>query len=441
MILNEIKKKALEDIDLNRDTIINLAKNIFAEPEVGYKEYKTAQKIERIFSDWGIDVRKGLALTGIKGTIEGARPGPVVGVLGELDALINHDHPAADPKTGAVHACGHFAQIAWMVGTGFGLRNVMSELNGKVVLFAVPAEEFIDLEFRQGLKDQEKIKYFGGKQELIHLGEFEDIDLVMMNHAQSDIPGRSVFMTDGSNGFIGKFARFTGRASHAGVAPEKGINALNAFTIAMTSINSQRETFRDQDMVRIHPILTKGGDSVNIVPSDVTSEMYVRAKTTEAIKDANAKVDRSLKAGAMGVGASVEITTTAGYLPLNNNSKLSDLWMANASRLVGRENVSYTDPFGGSTDMGDLTHLKPGIHPMTGGFSGGLHSKDFKVTDEEMAFIIPAKINALTVIDLLFGDNCPAEEIIADFQPELSKNKYKDLLDSLTYNLKWKEED
>ncbi len=440
MTLKEIKTKALEDIDLNRESIINLGKEIFAEPEVGYREYRTAEKVDRIFSGWNIDVKRGLAITGIRGTLKGARPGPVVGIIGELDALINHDHPAADSETGAVHACGHFAQIAWMVGTGFGLRHIINELNGSVVLFAVPAEEFIDLEFRQGLKDEGKIKYFGGKQELIHLGEFDDIDLVIMNHAQSDLPGRNVFMNDGSNGFIGKFARFRGRASHAGVAPEKGINALNAFNIALTSIHSQRETFRDQDMVRVHPIITKGGDSVNVVPGDVTSEMYVRARTTEAIRATNIKVDRSLKAGAMGVGASVEITTTAGYMPLRNDKQLSALWMKNAAEIVGEDNVSCLGPFGGSTDMGDVTHLKPGIHPMVGAFSGDLHSKDFKVTDEEMAFIIPAKINALTVIDLLFGDECMAEKITADFKAEFSKDKYEELLDSLTYNLIWKEE-
>ena len=274
----------------------------------------------------------------------------------------------------------------------------------------------------------------------MHQGEFDDIDLIIMNHAQSDLPGRKVFMNEGSNGFVGKLARYTGRAAHAGVAPDKGINALNAFNIALTSIHAQRETFRDQDVVRVHPIVTKGGDSVNVVPSDVTTEMYVRAKTTEAIEDANKKVDRSIKAGAMGVGASVEITTTAGYMPLRNDQQLSNLWMKNAVELLGEENVSYLGHFGGSTDMGDLTHMKPGIHPMVGAFSGDLHSKDFKVDDEEMAFIIPAKINALTVIDLLYGDNCKAEKIKADFKPVFNKEEYEELLDSLTYNLIWKEE-
>ncbi|MCD6120821.1 MAG: amidohydrolase [Spirochaetales bacterium] len=441
MTLKELKQIVLKEIDSNRDRIISLAKSIFAEPEVGYKEYKTAEKVKQVFTEWGIKTKSGLALTGIRGTLKGARPGPCIGILSELDALINPEHPAADPETGAVHACGHFAQVGWMIGAGFGLRKVTDELCGKVVLFAVPAEEFINLEFRQKLKDKGKIKYFGGKQELARLGEFNDIDLMIMNHAQSELPGRKVFFTDGSNGFVGKYARFLGRAAHAGLAPDKGINALNAFNIALAAIHAQRETFKDEDMVRVHPIITKGGDSVNVVPSEVTSEMYVRARTTSAIKEVNGKVDRALKAGAMGVGARVEITTTAGYMPLINNDKLQKLMAQNAADLIGKENVLFRGAFGGSTDMGDLTHLKPGIHPMVGGFSGDLHSKDFKITDEEMAFIIPAKINALTVVDLLYGDGGKAKEIISKYKPLLNKKEYEQLLDSLNYKILWNPEE
>lgn len=438
MTLKELKQIALEEIDRNRENIIALSKSIFSEPEVGYTEYKTAEKVKHVFSELGIKTKSGLALTGIRGTLKGARPGPCIGILSELDALINPEHPASNPDTGAVHACGHFAQIGWMIGAGFGLKKAADELCGEVVFFAVPAEEFINLEFRQKLKDEGKIKYFGGKQELVRLGEFDDIDLMIMSHAQSELPGRKVFFTDGSNGFVGKYARFLGRAAHAGLAPDKGINSLNAFNIALAAIHAQRETFKDEDMVRVHPIITKGGDSVNVVPSEVISEMYVRARTTSAIKEVNAKVDRALKAGAMGVGALVEITTTAGYMPLINDDKLSKLWAQNAADLIGKDNVLFRGPFGGSTDMGDLTHLKPGIHPMVGGFSGDLHSKDFKVTDEEMAFLIPAKINALTVIDLLYGDGGKAREITTTYKPVLNKKEYEQLLDSFNYQILWK---
>jgi metal-dependent amidase/aminoacylase/carboxypeptidase family protein len=306
-----------------------------------------------------------------------------------------------------------------------------------VVFFAVPSEEFINLEFRQQLKDEGKIKYFGGKQELIYRGEFDDIDLIMMQHAQSEYPDRKAYISAGSNGFIGKRVRFLGRAAHAGVAPFKGINALNAFNIALAAIHAQRETFKDEDAVRVHPIITKGGDSVNVVPGEVMVELYVRASSVEAIKEVNSKVDRALKAGAMAVGARVEITNTPGYLPIENNEKFTGIWTDNAVQLLGRENVLSVGAFGGSTDMGDLMHIKPGIHPFVGSFSGDLHSKDFEVVDREMAYIISAKILMRTVIDLLHGQADKAREIISDFQPALSKEEYLNLLDSLTYQTLW----
>lgn len=439
MTSEKLKKVALDEIDRHSERIVQLGKSIFSEPEEGFREFKTAKKVEGIFSEWGIPFQRGLGLTGVKGSLDTGRKGPAIALLGEMDALLNPDHPLAEKETGLVHACGHFAQIAWLIGAGFGIRKVMEDLSGKVVLFAVPAEEFINLEFRQKLKEAGEIEYFGGKQELVRIGALDDVDLVMMNHAQSEIPGRTVFLSSGSNGFIGKAARFLGRAAHAGVAPFKGINAMNAFHVALSAIHAQRETFKDDDMVRVHLIVTKGGDSVNVVPGEVRVEMYVRAKSVEAIKGINAKVDRALKAGAMGVGAGVEITNTPGYLPISNDERLSHLWMNNASELLGKENVRLLGPFGGSSDMGDLTHLKPGIHPFVGSFTGDLHSKDFKVDDEEMAFLIPGKILAMAAIDLLSQEAKEAKEIIAQFKPRLSKEEYLRLLDSLTYQTLWRE--
>jgi len=435
----KLKEASLDEINKHSERIVGLGKSIFSEPEEGYKEFETAKKVEEIFSEWSIPFQRGLGITGVKGSLDTGREGPTIALLGEMDALFNPDHPLANKETGLVHACGHFAQIAGLIGAGFGIKKVVENLSGKVVLFAVPAEEFINLEFRQKLKETGKITYFGGKQELVGIGALDDVDLVMMNHAQSEIPGRTVYLSAGSNGFIGKAARFLGRAAHAGVAPFKGVNAMNAFHVALSAIHAQRETFKDDDMVRVHLIVTKGGDSVNVVPSEVRVEMYVRAKSVEAIKETNAKVDRAIKAGAMGVGADVEITNTPGYLPIFNDERLANLWMDNASKLLGKENVHLLGPFGGSTDMGDLTHLKPGVHPFVGSFTGDIHSKDFKVDDEEMAFLIPAKIMAMAVIDLLFQEAKEAKEIVSKFKPKLSKGEYLRLLDSFIYQILWSE--
>ena len=105
-----------------------------------------------------------------------------------------------------------------------------------------------------------------------------------------------------NNGLVAKRIQFLGRGAHAGGAPHLGINALNAASLAMAAINANRETFRDDDTVRVHPIITKGGEAVSAVPADVRMETFVRGKTLEAITDANIKVDRALKAGAMAVG-------------------------------------------------------------------------------------------------------------------------------------------
>ena len=428
-----LKDAAFAEIESNRKKIIDLGRSVFNEPEEGFCEHQTARKVETIFKDWGIQTQSGLAITGVKGYLKGAGDGPRIALLAELDALFNPDHPKANKENGLVHACGHFAQLAGLIGAGFGLKKIIGKLPGIVVLFAVPAEEFVNIEFRQKLKEKGNITYFGGKQELVKLGALDDVDLVLMQHAQSDIAGNSAFISGGSNGFVGKAVRFLGRAAHAGVAPFKGINALNAFHIALAAIHAQRETFRDEDAVRVHMILTKGGDAVNVVPGEVRVEMYVRAKTIEAMKEINAKVDRALRAGAMAIGAKVEITNTAGYLPILGDERLTNCWIKNAGAILGGENVHYMDAWGGSTDMGDLTHLMPGIHPFVGSFSGDLHSKDFELSDEEMAFITSAKILAATVIDLLANDAREARSIIDHFQPKLEKKKYLELLDSLSY--------
>ena len=428
-----LKDAAFAEIESNRKKIIDLGHSVFNEPEEGFCEHQTARKVETIFKDWGIQTQSGLAITGVKGYLKGAGDGPRIALLAELDALFNPDHPKAKKENGLVHACGHFAQLAGLIGAGFGLKKIIDKLTGMVVLFAVPAEEFVNIEFRQKLKEKGDITYFGGKQELVKLGALDDVDLVLMQHAQSDIAGNSAFISGGSNGFVGKAVRFLGRAAHAGVAPFKGINALNAFHIALAAIHAQRETFRDEDAVRVHMILTKGGDAVNVVPGEVRVEMYVRAKTIEAMKEINAKVDRALRAGAMAIGAKVEITNTAGYLPILGDELLTNCWIKNAGAILGEENVHYMDAWGGSTDMGDLTHLMPGIHPFVGSFSGDLHSKDFDLSDEEMAFITSAKILAATVIDLLANDAREARSIIDHFQPKLEKKEYLKLLDSLSY--------
>ncbi|MDA8219592.1 MAG: peptidase dimerization domain-containing protein [Dehalococcoidales bacterium] len=141
-------------------------------------------------------------------------------------------------------------------------------------------------------------------------------------------------MVASNNGCFAKVVEYLGRAAHAGGAPDKGVNALSAAAIALAAVNAQRETFRDQDTVRVHPIITKGGDLVNVIPADVRLETFVRGRTLEAIRDANRKVDRCLRAGALAMGAKVRITTLPGYLPCHCDPYLGSLFKQNAVKAV-----------------------------------------------------------------------------------------------------------
>lgn len=146
--------------------------------------------------------------------------------------------------------------------------------------------------------------------------------------------------------------------------------------------------------------------------------------------DANERITRALVAGAMAVGADVEVKDLPGYLPLYNNSSLNNLLQQNAEHLIGEENVWVAKHMTGSTDTGDLSHIMPVSHPWIGSIRGGLHGKDYTVFDEDMAYIRPAQMMAMTIIDLLFDDAQPAEELLANYQPLMSKDEYLAFINS-----------
>lgn len=430
----QLKQQVCQTIDAQAASIRALAEAIAAEPELGFKENKTAAKIAAFWQEHGLTAESGLALTGLKTRLHGRQSRRTVAVLGEMDAVTCFEHPQADAVTGAAHACGHHAQIAAMVGCGLGLAasGAMQQLDGDVALFAVPAEEYVEIEYRNRLRQEGKLHYLSGKSELIYQGAFDDVDMAMMVHLSTEgNAGRSVQVGGTSNGFIGKMIQYTGREAHAAGAPHEGVNALNAAMLAMMAVHAQRETFRDEDYVRFHPIITKGGDLVNIIPSDVRLESYVRARTVDAMVDANHKVDRALQAGAMAVGADVTIRDLPGYLPMLNDPRMSDYFAANAAELLGEAAIEQLNHHAASTDMGDVAHIMPVIHPWIGGVSGNAHTRDFCVTDPEMAYILSSKLLAMTVIDLLADEAAGAEQILAQHQPRMSKAEYLAFMDSI----------
>lgn len=427
-----LKQRVCAAIDAHADKIKAICASINDEPELGFKEAKTSAKVAEFMRELGLEPQTGLAINGVKARAKGGKPGPTAAVLGELDAVGCPASAKADPATGAAHACGHNMQVATMLATACGITQsgVLSELAGDVVFFGVPAEEYIEIEYRKKLVESGKLHFLSGKGELIYEGAFDDIDMAMQMHADKNMPKATVSVGESSNGFVGKTVRYVGRTAHAADAPHEGINALNAACLGLMGINALRETFREQDVVRVHPIITKGGDFVNSVPDDVRLELYVRAKTMEAIDATHKRVDAALKAGGDAVGAQTIIETLPGMFPLSCNKRMNELMVEN-SRLAD-PNVEIKDAghFSASTDMGDVSHLMPVIHPFIGGNDGLLHTPGFHMVDFKAAVLLPAKAFAMMFIDLLYDDAQEAKSILADFKPLLTKEAYIAKLES-----------
>ena len=422
----DVKRQICEVIDRRADQIIKIGETIRHNPELGFKEIKTAHLVEQTLKELGLSPQTGLALTGVRATMNGATPGPTLALLGELDGLVVSDHPLADPETGAAHACGHNAQVAGLMGAVIGLLDskALQHVAGHIVAFAVPAEEYGDVAWRVQQAREGKLEFLGGKPELLRLGHLDDVDMAMMIHTSSRPEDKLAGVGVSNNGCVVKTIRYIGKASHAGGAPHMGINALYAANVALTGINALRETFREQDTIRVHPIITQGGVQVNVIPADVRLETYVRGKTVEAILDANIKIDRALQAGALALGAQVEIETLPGYLPLFNNMVMAEIFKANAIALVGEPNFTSIGHRTGSTDMGDISHVMPTLHPYMGGASGMGHGADFQITDPKVAYLGPAKALAMTAVDLLWGDAETARGILATTKPRMTRTEY-----------------
>lgn len=435
MTKEELKQKVCDAIDKRAEDIMSFGTSVFNEPELGYKETKTSVKVQEAMDKLGIPYTTGWGITGVKGRLTGKHSKRTVAVMGELDSIVCRRHPSADPVTGAAHCCGHFIQISDMLGVAMALKDAgaMDYLGGDVVFFAVPSEECIEIEYRKKLMDEGKIHFFGGKQEIILQGGFDDIDAAMEMHAYStDDPEGNIILNGGMSGFITKLIEYHGKAAHAAGQPHLGVNALNACMLGIMGVNALRETFQEKDHVRFHPIITSGGDLVNVVPDLVRMESYVRAASADAMKFYNDRINRALRAGADAIGATCEIKDMPGYLPMEQDKALGKICEANADAIFGKEHVDTNPPFNaGSTDVGDICNLMPCIHPRVGCVHGALHSAEFELFQKQAAYIKTTKVMAMTVIDLLYDDAKGLEDILKDYKPRMTKEQYLAYMDSL----------
>lgn len=423
-------EKIFSAVDKNRELILRAERYIWAHPETGYKEFETSKYMEDNFVKLGYDIIKADGITGFYTVIDTGKDGPEILVLGELDSIICPAHKDADPNTGAVHSCGHNAQSATLLGIAAALKEpgVLDRLCGRIRLCAVPAEELLEIEYRSRLIKEGTIKYYGGKTEFLYRGYFDGVDIAFMVHTSV-----SNGVTGGSVGCIAKRIIYKGVAAHAGGCPWAGKNALYAATCGINAINAIRETFKEPDIIRVHPIITHGGDMVNAIPETVVIESYVRGRSYEAIAKANKKVNQALTGAALSIGTNLEIIDTPGYAPLYNDPNMVKLCKdAFETAFPGKEFTVDEAIGSGSTDMGDLSCIMPVVHPYAAGACGQSHGNNYEICDPVAACVDNAKWQLTMFHMLLSNDAERAKDIINSFKPLFaSKEDYLSYVDSL----------
>lgn len=386
--MNEQKRRVFARIDQNAENIIARSRRLFEVPELGYREFETNRILREYLDSWGVPYEP-VSYTGLVVTL--GRGDPVVAVAADMDGL------PQKAGTGRIHSCGHSLQTS----AALALIEAMKDepLRGTLKVVFTPAEEMIDLDYRQRLIERGLVQYPSGKQDMIAGGIFDGVDAVLSCHASGE-PGCRFDVGSTLKGFVILKAVYRGLGAHAGAAPFAGKNALHAALLAQTAIAFLKDRFDPRDGVNVQPVLSETAGTVNIVPDHAVVETYVRARTKEALFAAADLVENCLKKCGEAMKINVEITRRPGFLPLVQSREINALVKENMRLLCGEEDILEGLVSGASGDVGDLGTLLPTVQFGFTGVSGRFHGDDFAVADEENACLCPPKILAGTALDL-----------------------------------------
>ena len=332
MSLSKELEKAIDDVvDGERAALTKLSNDIHQNPELRFEEHKAASWIAELLRARGFEVEQGVA--GMETALRAKRgnpKGPRVAILGEYDAL---------PEIG--HACGHNLIAASAVGAFLAAASVVDRSGGEVTFLGTPAEEG-----------------GGGKIKMIEAGCFEGFSAAMMFH-----PFDRDILAHGALASTWLVMTFRGAPAHAAAAPHDGNSALTACMDTFRLIDGQRVHFRDG--VRVHGYITNGGQAVNIIPELAQCELSVRARSVEELARVRKIVERCAAGAAMASGVKVEIVARQGYRDMRNNMAMARRFGAHLDVAAGGRKARETDERvgAGSTDMGDVSHVVPSIHP------------------------------------------------------------------------------
>ncbi len=420
--MTERQQMIINNVDNHKEMIHDAERWLWAHPQTGYTEWEANEYMSEKFKEMGYELVMAGNIPGFYTDIETGKPGPKLCIMSELDALDISAHP--ESVNGMTHCCAHHAQGAAMLGIAAALKEpgALDGLSGSIRLMVVPAEEMIQLEFRENLRKQGVIGYMGGKVEFMSRGLFDGVELALMTHGTVAGPAEAYDFSCGlgNNGCMAKTIRFKGKSSHAGGAPHLGVNAQYAAMLGLQACNDLRETLQEKDFVRFHPIMMGAKCAVNIIPDEMKIESYVRGKTLEAMKRENKKFNRALTGAALAMGAGVELCDRPGYSPEVHDRPFMELVEQCCVDLAGRERVvfDYEAWSTGSSDFGDLTCVMPGVQFNAAGAAGVLHGIDFQVADANRLCVNAAKAQLFVAEALLADDAAKAKEIVANYKPE-----------------------
>lgn len=372
--LDDLKKRALDEIEAHRDQLIELSLRIHANPETAFRETKAAGWLSDYLEAEGFAVERGICQidTAFRASYGSGRPR--VAFLAEYDAL-----------AGIGHGCGHNIIAMASLGAAIGTKAIVSEAGGTALAIGTPAEEAA-----------------GGKVLMANRGAFDDLDVAMLVH-----PGNRDVAVTYALACLELNVEYFGRAAHAAARPEAGINALDALVIAYNSVSALRQHIRDS--ARIHGIITDGGQAVNVVPEHTAGVFLLRAEDDDYMEELKEKVLACFRAGAEATGARLEYrwSEEARYRAMRSNRTLAEAYRRNMEALGRQVQERDSGRSMGSTDMGNVSALVPAIHPTVAIAPPDvpIHTPEFcDVSASEaghLGLLDAAKAMAMTAVDVL----------------------------------------
>jgi len=372
--MSQVNNKIQVRVTELKSELLDLSHWIHAHPETAWQEFESSAKVANVLRDHGFDVVEQVSGLPTAFRAEFGSGDFTIALCAEYDAL-----------PGLGHACGHNIIASSSVGAALALAGVADELKIKVVVLGTPAEEG-----------------GGGKIVMLERGAFDGIDIAALVH-----PGPV------DVAFAEPFAvrhiavKYSGKASHAAAYPEQGINAADAFTIAQVAIGLLRQQL--PSTVRVHGVMTRGGEAPNAIPEITEGRWYIRATSTKLMEETFDRIAKCFEAGALATGCTLEIhDESAPYSEFTNHPNLNEIYKSNA-QAIGRV-FDDSDPRikmnRASTDLGNISKVIASIHPYIGVNSGAAvnHQREFAAAcitkDADQAVTDAATAMAMTLAQI-----------------------------------------